>query len=200
MPTTNHADNLTDEARAELAVIGETLRESRAQKGLSVHELAKLSGVSAGTISQIERGMANPSINNISKLASALELRLGVFFEQRAETRNQGVVRKAERRKINVPDPDFVYELLSPDLNHQLEFVWIESAPGSSTEESPFSHEGEECHLLLQGTLEIHIGDECLVLHAGDSHVLYDCRIPHWYRNPGPERVLAISAITPPTF
>jgi mannose-6-phosphate isomerase-like protein (cupin superfamily) len=77
--------------------------------------------------------------------------------------------------------------------------VWVESAPGSSTEDSPFVHEGEECGLLLQGTLEVHIGDKLFVLHAGDS-ITFDSTIPHWYFNPGPERVLSVWAITPPSF
>lgn len=187
------------EPSSSVEVVGARLREARLQMGLSVHELSGMSDVSAGMISQIERGLANPSINTISKLGSALGLQLGIFFEEMQPSAEEMIVRKDQRRRMGISDPDFVYELLIPDLDHSLEFVWVESAPGSSTEESPFVHEGEECGLVLQGTLEIHLGDETYVLHAGDS-IIFNSSIPHWYHNPGPERVLSVWAITPPTF
>jgi transcriptional regulator with XRE-family HTH domain len=190
----------TPESHTSLYSIGEMLRNTRQAQDLSVHALAERSGVSAGMISQIERGKANPSINKITILASALGLQLGVFFEPKTDDSIFRVVRKDQRHKINVPDPEFLYELLTPDLDHQLEVVWVESEPGSTTEESPFSHEGEECVVILQGTLEVHIEDETHTLNAGDSFTLLDCTVPHWYSNPGPERVISVNAITPPSF
>ena len=53
---------------------------------------------------------------------------------------------------------------------------------------------------MLQGTLEVRIGEELYTLHAGDSILIANCRVPHWYHNPGPERVLSVWAITPPAF
>lgn len=187
------------EATSNLNAIGEQLHEKRTSLNMSVQALADASGISTGMISQIERGLANPSINTISKLASALGLQLGIFFEPRPQTDQELVVRKNQRRRIGIPDPNFVYELLVPDLNRTLEFVWVESAPGTSTENSPFQHEGEECGLVLQGTLEVHLGDEVFVLEAGDS-IIFDSSKPHWYRNIGSERVLSVWAVTPPTF
>jgi transcriptional regulator with XRE-family HTH domain len=184
---------------SDLNAVGQQLHDTRTSKGLSVQELADISSISTGMISQIERGLANPSINTISKLASALGLQLGIFFEPRPQTDNELVVRKHERRRIGIPDPNFVYELLVPDLKRTLEFVWVESAPGATTQNTPFQHEGEECGLVLQGTLEVHLSDEVFVLEAGDS-IIFNSRIPHWYRNIGTERVLSVWAVTPPTF
>lgn len=199
MHTPDNEFKPTLEIQANLEQVGETLRQRRVDCQLSVQELAVQSGVSAGMISQIERGLANPSLNTITKLAAALGMQLGIFFEPKPAAPHKLVVRRNERRRLAVADPRFLYELLIPDLNHQLEFVWVESAPGSSTEESPFVHEGEECGLVLQGTLEVHVGEECHILNAGDS-IIFDSRIPHWYRNPGPQRVLSVWALTPPTF
>ena len=182
-----------------MASIGARLQEARSRRGWSVHELAEQAGVSAGMISQVERGLANPSFNVLSKIATALGLQLGIFFEETPALDRNIVVHRSDRRRLGVSDPNFLYELLTPDLNHTLEMVWVESAPGSSTEDSPFAHEGEECGLLLQGTLEVHIGDQAFVLHAGDS-ITFDSTLPHWYSNPGPERVLSVWAITPPSF
>lgn len=194
-----NANNDDKDLLNNLDLVGTKLNDARVHKGMSIHDLAKISEVSSGMISQIERGLANPSINTIAKLASALDLQLGLFFEEKPQTVEELIVRKDQRRRIRIQDPDFIYELLVPDLNHSLEFVWVESSPGSSTEESPFSHVGEECGLVLQGTLEVHLGDETHILHPGDS-IIFDSKTPHWYRNPGPDRVLSVWAITPPTF
>jgi transcriptional regulator with XRE-family HTH domain len=180
--------------------VGKTLQEKRIQLGMSVHQLAKLADVSAGMISQLERGLVNPSLNTINKIAAALGLQLGILFDQKPlPPDDKLVVRKNQRSRMQVDDPNFLYELLTPDLNHTLEFVWVESAPGSSTEGSPFCHEGEECGLVFQGTLEVYVGGTCHLLKPGDS-ITFDSSIPHWYHNPGPERVLSVWAITPPSF
>ena len=177
--------------------VGKVLFEKRTLQRLSVHELAERADISAGMISQIERGLANPSIKTLAKLAAALGLQLGIFFDPSPD--ENIVVHQNQRRKLYEQDADFVYELLTPDLNRSLEMVWVESAPGTTTEEYPFLHTGEECGLILQGTLEIHIGNNCYVLKAGDS-IIFNSGIPHWYHNPGPERVLSVWAITPPSF
>ena len=199
MHNTQNDSQRPRDSTSDMNTIGQQLHDARTALGLSVQELAEISDISTGMISQIERGLANPSINTISKLAAALGLQLGIFFEPRPQTDKELVVRKNERRRIGIPDPNFVYELLVPDLKRTLEFVWVESAPGSTTEHAPFQHEGEECGLVLQGTLEVHLGNDVFVLEAGDS-IIFNSRIPHWYRNLGTERVLSVWAVTPPTF
>src|SRR5690606_32757043 len=77
--SSNH-DQPPVDATADLNVIGAELHRMRVDHGLSVQDLAEASGISTGMISQIERGLANPSINTISKLATALGLQLGIFF------------------------------------------------------------------------------------------------------------------------
>ena len=111
-------DSNTPEPLTEMIAIGKKLNQSRLAQGLSVHELARLSGVSAGMISQIERGIANPSFNVITRLASALNLQIGILFEQKATEKPGCVVRKDERQRINVPVPNFVFELLTPNLDY----------------------------------------------------------------------------------
>jgi transcriptional regulator with XRE-family HTH domain len=51
------------------------VREVRLQKRLSVRDLSKMSGVSAGHISYIENGHKMPTIDVLVKIAKALEVR-----------------------------------------------------------------------------------------------------------------------------
>jgi len=184
-------------ASRELHDLGSQLQQLRRQKGLTLEDLAKSSGVSTGLLSQLERGIGNPSFLTLSKVAYGLDVPISVFFHGIHDS--DPVVHKNSRKKLVLKDPDLVYELLTPDLNRSLEFVWVEFAPGISTEQRPFCHEGEECGLVLQGTLEVHWGDEVYILEAGDS-VTYSCNVPHWYRNPGKEKVISVWAVTPPSF
>jgi transcriptional regulator with XRE-family HTH domain len=58
------------------------IREKRLEKGWSQLELAKLSGVSQPTISQIEKGIRKfPTHENIKKICKALEIGIEEFNE-----------------------------------------------------------------------------------------------------------------------
>jgi len=178
--------------------LGSQLQRLRLERHLTLEKLAESSGVSVSLLSQLERGIGNPSFITLSKIAYALGIPIGHFF-QGSESPLNMVVRKKDRKKLVLPDRNLVYELLTPDLNRKIEFVWVEFASGISTEQRPFLHEGEECGLVLQGTLEVHLGDKVYLLEAGDS-ISYPCNIPHWYCNPGKEEVISVWAVTPPSF
>ena len=83
MHTDSDKQTRLPEAETTVASVGARLQEARTRRGWSVHDLAGQADVSAGMISQIERGLANPSFNVLSKISSALGLQLGVFFEER---------------------------------------------------------------------------------------------------------------------
>ena len=190
--------------RGVLNSVSESLRRVRQERGLTLEELAQRSGVSIGMLSQLERGVGNPSLRTLVKIAKGLGVPMGYFLS--GIDHSSAVVRKHERRRLvlpaavlGLPDSDLVYQLLSPDLSGSLEMLWIEYGVGVSTEESPFTHDGEECGVILQGTLEVHVADEVWTLEAGDS-VYFHSAIPHWFRNPGSEPAVMVWAITPPSF
>lgn len=182
----------------ELSTIGSKLEQLRRERGLTLEKVSELSGVSASLLSQLERGMGNPSLTTLTKIAYGLGVPISLFFEGLGGSADR-VVRKKERKKLLLSGRDLIYELLTPDLNRAIEFVWAEVAPGVSTAQHPFVHQGEEAGLVLQGTLEVHIGDKLYVLEAGDS-ISYPADIPHWHRNPGEEKAICIWVITPPSF
>ena len=201
MPT----DPPDTDAPVTMAALGAQLRTLRKTRDLTLEQLAARSGVSAGLLSQMERGQGNPSFNTLVQVAHALSVPVASLF--RAEATGSPVVRRAERRRIDIHAGDgsgvgaepTVTELLTPSLAGALEVLLIEVPPGYSTESTPFSHEGEEFGLILEGRHEVHLGDAAYTLEPGDS-ITYSSRLPHWYRNPGDEPVRSIWVITPPTF
>ena len=108
--------------------IGTRIRAVRTLRGLSSSELANQAGVSRGLISQLELDRANPSIETLRRIAAALDSPIAAFFDD--EPANGIVVRRNERKTLKVPRSGLTYQLLTPDLNRQIEFILIELEPG----------------------------------------------------------------------
>ena len=62
-------------------LIGNALSAARAKKGLSQKALSEATGIDQSDISKIERGVANPSVCTLSRLAEALDKKLIVSFK-----------------------------------------------------------------------------------------------------------------------
>jgi transcriptional regulator with XRE-family HTH domain len=185
------------------ASIGVTLRESRGSR-YSIEELAKLSGVSAGRISQLERGLANPSFATLWKLSKALDLPFGAFFDhsepgERERSEGAQVVRSHERKRISLPHDGLLYELLTPNVQRKLEVFRYQLPPRFDNSKAPLRHDGEELVHVLQGSIVVSVAGELYELHEGDS-ITYNADQPHYNKNVTDQLAIAIAAITPPSF
>jgi quercetin dioxygenase-like cupin family protein len=60
-------------------------------------------------------------------------------------------------------------------------------------------HQGEECTFVLEGKMEIQIGEEFFILEKGDT-IYYIASIPHKITSVGEDDLIVISAITPSNF
>jgi transcriptional regulator with XRE-family HTH domain len=177
--------------------IGSRIRAIRTLRGTSSVELAKAAGVSRALISQIELDRANPSIDTLRRIAAALDSPIAALFDEAPV--NGIVVRRAERKTMRVPRSGLTYQLLTPDLNRQIEFILIELEPGQGGTRAAYGHAGEEAALVLEGQLHVWIGDEEHVLEVGDS-ISFNSGVPHRIANLGTARTVLVSAITPPHF
>lgn len=196
-----------DEHEQEALELGRKIRALRLQHGLTLHKLARATGVSQSLISQVERGLASPSITTLRRIAGALQVPIAALFlgsseASSGETDRLGrrlVVRRHERKGLHVPRSKVVYELLTPDLNRKIEFIWIEYEPGSVTHPDPMSHPGEENAVCLEGSVVVTIDGQEFVLNEGDS-VSFDSGRLHQVENRTKKRAVLVSAITPPAF
>jgi transcriptional regulator with XRE-family HTH domain len=186
--------------------LGAKIREHRKARGLTLTELAGQCDISPSFLSQIERDKANPSVSTLKTIAKVFGVSLGSFFEEEAlpgsypppvETLAK-VVRADQRKVLIYPGSGIRNELLSPDLQRAIQLMWIVMPPGTDTGDF-LVHEGEECGIVLQGTLEIWVGDERHILNAGDA-IYHPSSAPHRSRNVGEVDVIMVGAITPPSF
>lgn len=185
---------------ADLAALGSHLRRERQQRGLSLEALSALAGVSFGLISQLERGLGNPSYHGLRSIADALGIPLSRLMSE-AEPRQDAVVRAAERRLLPVPEEHpasqrVVRELLTPGTQGSLQVIRSTIPPGFTNEGKAFRHLGTECVIVERGTLTVVHGERRVELHEGDS-MTYLCSLPHWWANPTDQTCVVIGAVTP---
>lgn len=67
-------------ARDPLKLFSDRLRELREKRGMSQQKLSELAGLNRNYVSDVERGRRNPCLNNIVKLADALDVAPGDLF------------------------------------------------------------------------------------------------------------------------
>ncbi|ABO22841.1 cupin domain-containing protein [Shewanella loihica] len=180
--------------------IGANLKAVRKMKGLSQRELAKRAGVTNSTISMIEKNSVSPSVSSLKKVLSGLPMSLVDFFsiEESMPTEQKVVYRSGEL--LDIGDGNLDYKLIGRDYPNRAMSVMNEVyPPGSDTGEEMLQHEGEEAAMVIEGQLEITIGDEVYVLSEGDSYY-FNSELPHRFRNPFDKPCRIVSATTPANF
>jgi transcriptional regulator with XRE-family HTH domain len=177
--------------------LGSRLRGRRQELGLSLRELAERVGLTASFLSQIERDLASPSIESLRKISDALEVPIFHFLVE--PDAKSPVVRRDERAQLKLPGSNLTYQLMTPDLNRKMEVFLAEREPGEEKITIPLRQQTEEFIYVLQGQLEIQLGEEIHLLGPGDS-VYFDGPLLRRLVARGDTTLRFISVITPPIF
>lgn len=181
-----------------LARLGRRLREARESR-FTLKELSERSGISIGLISEVERGKGNPSFRTLYSISRALGLQIGDLIGEQPETSSPSLVRRHERKRLQIGEEGLVYQLLTPNLQGQLEVLETQLPPGFDNQNAPFQHIGEECVMVRDGSVEVSIAGVMYVLEEGDA-ITYDSGLPHWWRNATDRAVTVLGVVTPPSF
>ena len=180
------------------ALVARRLRVVRRARGLSQRELARRTGVGSGTISQIEAGATQPSVSVLKKILAGVPMDLATFFSFELPEAVSPVVRKAEM--VDIGAPGVAYLLLAASRpGRALQMLHEFYEPGRDSGRRALAHEGEECGLVVAGTLELTVGDEVFELARGDGYY-FASTTPHRFRNTGESVCEVVSACTPPSF
>ena len=179
--------------------IGADLRALRKGRGLTLTELAVRLGRSVGWLSQVERGMSEPSISDLRNLAKVFEVSVSFFFaNDDAPLDERGyVVRADARRSLGDPAVGLTEEMLSPDLGGEFEMLRSVFAPGAELTDFQ-TRDTEEAGYLVSGALDLWVGERLFRLQPGDSFRF--SREPYRWRNPGLVEAVVIWTITPPVY
>jgi transcriptional regulator with XRE-family HTH domain len=181
-------------------LIGERIKRARKSRGLTLHDLARKSGLTAGYISQIENNKALPSVATIFNLGNVLDCPLTFFFDRDGPS-DRIVVRKHDRKVLPLPGSRITCELLSPDLvGKRLDPNIMRFERGGTTGKTPYSHkEGEVLILVLRGEFELVIDRARSILREGDS-AHFNATTPHTIANRAAGAGEILWVATPPTY
>lgn len=181
------------EDTTESARLGARIRSIRIKRKMSVTELGRRVGVSKSLISQIERGVANPSISVLRSIASALDV--PVFTLMAEDVPGDALVRRDKRQRLHVPGSNVVRELLVPDLHRRMILLCATFLPGDVSAAGPASHNGEECVVVLKGQIDVEVNGQGVTLNVGDS-LYFDSKLPHSFHNRSDEPAEILVAIS----
>jgi transcriptional regulator with XRE-family HTH domain len=171
--------------------IGIKIRSLRKQKELTLSEMARLCKCSSSLLSQIERGSVNPSFSTLKTIGDALEISLAqLVMEASTMEESSSCLMKLKERKILTTEGGVQFQLLSRNVNVPFEFILNQWPPGTSTGKQPYTHEGEECGLLLEGELEVEVNGKIHQMKPGDTITLRSSAL-HRISNTGKKKALA---------
>jgi transcriptional regulator with XRE-family HTH domain len=164
--------------------VGERIKALRESKGLSLGDVAASTGFSAALLSQMENHLISPSLGTMTKLAVALGVKVGDFLGE-AHEEPFAIVRKDERKKVSrFASKDgvkygYIYEALgSEKKDRRMEPFIVTLEPATVKASRTSVHDGEEFIFVLEGEMEVVLGNHTDVLYPGDS-IYYDSTIPH---------------------
>jgi transcriptional regulator with XRE-family HTH domain len=181
----------TDEATSTL---GTRVRSLRRDRGWTLKDLGREAGLSHPFLSQLERGLAQPSIGSVERIARALGLPVGLLWSTPAREGRAELVRRdggEHRRHDDASAPGGVRTLAQAPMT-------VSEWTGGSRR-WPDGREmgaGDVMLYVIRGGLEVDLDGEVHALEEGDT-LLFDGGVPHRLRRTGGVSTRALKIATP---
>ncbi len=191
--------NLAESLETAPGALGRNLRGLRKARGITLKELALNIGRSVGFLSQIERGLSEPSMTDLRRIAQAFDVPTSWFFmlEDEDTPAQKFIVRAGARRALGTSEEGIVEELLSPDLGGAFEMFRTVIKPGAASTEL-LKRDTEEAGYIANGEIDFWIDGERFHLKAGDSF-RFDHKSHRWH-NRGSMQCVIIWVVSPPVY
>lgn len=164
-----------DDFDTVLTAVGPRLRKLRAEAELTLTALSEATGISVSTLSRLESGQRKPGLDLLLPLARAYRVPLDDLV---------GAPEVADPRVYPRPiqhDGLTVLPLTRRPGGLQAFKHILPGRPNDRVPE-PRSHEGYHWLYVLNGRLRVILGDQDLVLTAGEV-AEFDTHLPHWFGN-----------------
>ncbi|MBB5131854.1 transcriptional regulator with XRE-family HTH domain [Thermocatellispora tengchongensis] len=175
---------------APLDVIAASLRRERERAGLSLTELARRAEISKSTLSQLESGTGNPSVETLWALGVALNVPFGRLVQPPAPAVQ--VIRRGEGPAVASERADYIATLLASCPPHARRDIYLISAePGTARESDPHMPGVVEHVVICSGRARLGIAEDPVELGPGD-YIAYPGDVAHVFEalEPGTLAVL----------
>lgn len=176
-------------------LLAQAVRAHRESRGLSLGSLAEKAGISKASLSKIEAGQGNPSLEVLRRIADALNVPTGALFA--GENHPQlHVIRSGEGQVVTSDSGLSIRHLLVEGRNHRttIEELYL---PAQTTYHSlahlPGTLEFLHC---LTGDLRLGPAGQEVLLQPGDA-VWFSADLPHTYSSVTGARALSVILYPP---
>jgi len=185
--------------------VGARLKALREKRGLSQRELARRAGVTNGTISMIEQNLSSPSVASLRKVLGGLPMTLAEFFSQDDMPPAEQIFFGGDElielaSELPAARKGVIsFRQVGDARGRTLQILHERYEPGADTGsgKNMLRHESEEGGIVIEGHIELTVGERKQVLGPGDAY-FFDSRIPHRFHNVGDDVCVVVSACTPP--
>ncbi len=178
--------------------LGQRLRQLRSSRRLSLAHVSEATGISPSFLSMVENGQSDITVSRLMRLVHWYGVSIADLLQapDRSPVR---IIRAEERHSIELAEEGIQILMLVPDGQHAMMPVLNVYGPGGGMSE-PAQHDGEEFVHILEGEVELALGDgHVIVLEAGDS-AYYRADLPHSFRNVGEGDARFLGITTPPNL
>ncbi|MFI0408769.1 helix-turn-helix domain-containing protein [Actinomadura sp. 3N508] len=158
-------------------VLAGNLRRARLERGLSLSELSRRSKIGKATLSQLEAGAGNPTIETVFSLSRALEVAISDLLDHR-EPSGPTVVRAADVEVLRGEGVD-LRPLRGIESGDAIFEVYDQVVRAGCAQDSA-GHGGTEHTIVQAGRLGVRVDGRDVELGPGD-YVGFDARLPHAY-------------------
>ncbi len=158
-------------------VLAANLKRVRTQRGLSISELSRRSKIGKATLSQLESGTGNPTIETVFSLSRVLEVPISDLVDRRPSD-GVTVVRAADVEVLSGKGVD-LRPLRRIESGDSVFEVYDQQVRAGRTQES-LGHTGSEHTVVQAGRLGVRVNGREVELGPGD-YVGFDAALPHSY-------------------
>ena len=186
-----------ERSAAKLSIIvGENLRTLRRKHGLSLEQLAHLSGVSRAMLGQIETGKSAPTINLLARIAGALNVSVSSLISS-PDHGGTVIVPRDRSTVVTSSEGGFTCRALFPWGDPQSAEIYEVTIAGRHVQSFAAHAPGvKKTLVVLSGTVEVTIGEVSPSSIAEGDTILFNADAPHKFYNPGESEAKAFLIIT----
>lgn len=176
-PAGHHAAKPTGQAKAPLELIAASLRRERRRSGLSLTEVARRAGIAKSTLSQLESGTGNPSLETLWAICVALDAPFSRLLDPPQP--HILLMRAHEGPTVAAAEADYQATLLAACPPGARRDVYrIQAEPGHARASEPHMPGVVEHVVIGAGRALVGVASEPTELGPGD-YLRYPGDVPH---------------------
>lgn len=163
--------------------LGQRIKKHREELGIMTGVLAKTIGVSASSLSQIERGKIYPSVVTLKKISVALHTTVSELIGEQDVLLEHPLMRARETALVrkNASGAE-LYALTHRQSLRQMDVFLLKLARAADGEGFTAPRRGQEFMRIEKGRIAMTLGGQEMTMYAGDN-IYYDASAPRSIRN-----------------